>query len=76
METQNESSVPRPVTKLLGQGVSLLDKDLQSRVERYRAAMSLANEMLTKNVISPEEYAVIDTIMTKKYGVTSSTIFR
>lgn len=38
--------------------------------------MSLANEMLTKNVISQEEYAVIDTIMTKKYGVTSSTIFR
>lgn len=53
-----------------------MDKDLQSRIERYRAAMSLANEMLLKNVISPEEYAVIDTIMTKKYGVTSSTIFR
>ena len=74
--TQAESSAPRPAIRLLGQGVSLLDKDLQYRIERYRAAMSLANEMLTKNVISQEEYAVIDTIMTKKYGVTSSTIFR
>jgi len=53
-----------------------VDEDLRSRIERYRAAMSIANEMLSKHVISTEEYAIIDTIMTKKYGVTSSTIFR
>lgn len=53
-----------------------MDNDLRNCVERYRVAMAVAQEMLIKNVISTEEYAVIDTIMTKKYGVTSSTIFR
>lgn len=53
-----------------------MDNDLRNRVERYRAAMAVAQEMLTKNVISSEEYTVIDTIMTKKHGVTSSTIFQ
>lgn len=50
--------------------------DLRSRIEHYRAAMAMATEMLRKRLISEEEYAIIDTIMTKKYGLTSSTIFR
>ena len=76
MAMQAESSVPRHATRHPGREVQTVDEDLRSRIERYRAAMSIANEMLSKHVISTEEYAIIDTIMTKKYGVTSSTIFR
>ena len=53
-----------------------MNEDLRSRIMRYRAAMSLAAEMLQNGLISEEEYAKIDTIMAKKYGVSSSTIFR
>ena len=49
---------------------------LNERIVQYRAAMTLAKEMLEKGIISPEEYTKIDTIMTKKYGVSSSTIYR
>lgn len=50
--------------------------DLKTRLTRYRAAMSLAREMVKQGIITEEEYGIIDTIMTKKYGIISSTIFR
>ncbi len=52
-----------------------MDNSLNARVSRYRAAMSLASEMLEKGIISPEDYGIIDTIMAKKYGLSSCTIF-
>ncbi len=53
-----------------------MDSELIMRIANYRAAMSLANEMLENGIISSEEYAKIDTIMTNKYGLSSCTIFR
>lgn len=53
-----------------------MDNELIMRIANYRAAMSLANEMLENGIISAEEYAKIDTIMAKKYGLSSCTIFR
>lgn len=50
--------------------------DMLDRVTAYRTAMSLAKEMLNRGIICPEEYAVIDTIMAKKYGLSSCTIWR
>ena len=55
--------------------VNLMDDYLQSIV-RYRIAMSMAKSMLNKGIITEEEYAKIDTIMAKKYGLSSCTIFR
>lgn len=53
-----------------------MDNELIMQIANYRAAMSLANEMLENGIISAEQYAKIDTIMTKKYGLSSCTIFR
>ena len=53
-----------------------MDEQRKQQLLRYRMAMSMAKEMLRRGLISEEEYGIIDTIMTKKYGVTSSTIFR
>ena len=50
--------------------------DLNERVLAYQIAMSLARSMLVKGIITEEEYRKIDTIMTQKYGLSSSTIFR
>jgi len=50
--------------------------DIKQKIIAYRQAMSLANAMLERGIITDEEYAKIDKIMTNKYGVFSSTIFR
>lgn len=53
-----------------------MNNDLNARVTAYRMAMSLASEMRNKGIITADEYAVIDTIMVKKYGLSSCTIYR
>lgn len=52
-----------------------MDKDLYMRILDYRTAMAVIAKLLNDGVISAKEYDKIDTIMTKKYGVNSSTIF-
>ena len=54
--------------------VSLMDDYLQ-RIVRYRIAMSMAKSMLNKGIITEEEYAKIDTIMTKNAELSLYTIF-
>ena len=46
------------------------------RLVAYKAAMSLAAAMLRRGIIDQDEYAEIDTIMTKKYGLSLDSIFR
>ena len=42
----------------------------------YKTTMALAKNMLKKGLISAEEYAEIDTIIAKKYGLSLSVIYR
>jgi hypothetical protein len=42
---------------------------------RYQAAMNMAKGLLDEGVISKEEYAEIDTIMTGKYDPFFGTLF-
>ncbi len=53
-----------------------MTNDFFQRLASYKAAMSLAKGMLRQGVISAKEYAEIDTIMTKKYGLSLVSIFR
>jgi len=50
--------------------------DFFHRLASYKAAMSLAKSMLHQGIISAKDYAEIDTIMTKKYGLSLDSIFR
>lgn len=52
-----------------------MNKEMFKRLLDYRTAMAVVTNLLHKGIITEEEYAKIDTIMTKKYGVNSSTIF-
>ena len=54
--------------------VNLMDDYLQ-RIVRYRIAMSMAKSMLNKGIITEEEYAKIDTIMTKNAELSLDTRF-
>lgn len=51
-------------------------QDINQRLISYRMAMSIAKAMKSQGIISESEYHKIDTIMSKKYDVFSSTIFR
>lgn len=46
------------------------------RLVAYKAAMSLAATMFRQGIISEKDYSEIDTIMTKKYGLSLDSIFR
>ncbi len=43
---------------------------------KYQTVMAWARSLLAKELISEREYAKIDTMMLKKYGVSSCSIFR
>ena len=53
-----------------------LKMELKQRVARYQFAMAMARNMLAKGLITEENYHDIDTKIAKKYGVSSSTIYR
>ena len=48
----------------------------RAKLERYLASMLQAKKMLSMGVLTPEDYAHIDTIMAKKYGISSCSIYR
>ena len=52
-----------------------MDKSMYNRLLDYRTAMSVVYDLYKKRIITAKEYDRIDTIMTKKYGVSSYTIF-
>ena len=50
--------------------------ELYQRLTAYQTAMSLARNMLRQGIISEDDYRKIDTIIAKKYGISSGSIFR
>lgn len=50
--------------------------EYQKKIAAYRMVMSLVKSMLVEGIITAKEYAIIDTMMTEKYGLSSCTIFR
>ena len=50
--------------------------DLHERLTAYQTAMSLARNMLRQGIISEDDYRKIYTIIAKKHGVSSCSIFR
>ena len=58
------------------ESMAAMDKEFYTRLGGYYSAMAQANQMLGKGIISADEYATIDTIMAKKYGLSSCSLFR
>lgn len=50
--------------------------DIQNCIMAYQTAMALARSLYVRGLISEEEYLKIDTIMTKKHGLSSDSIYR
>ncbi len=52
-----------------------MDKNLSVRVRDYRISVAVVQEMLTKGLVSEEEYAIMCTILVGAFGLKNSTIF-
>lgn len=53
-----------------------MNKDYSSRLERYIASMLQFKNMLSSGILTPDDYAEIDTILAEKYGISSCSIYR
>ena len=49
---------------------------MNENVIKYQTVMAWVRTLLAKDIISRQEYSIIDTMMLKKYGVSSCSIFR
>ena len=48
----------------------------RTRLENYLASMLQAKRMLSMGIITPEDYAIIDTMQREKYGISSCSLYR
>ena len=64
------------LTHGLGESVTAMDRGCYERLEGYFSAMVQAKQMLSKGLISADEYNIIDTIMAEKYGISSCSLYR
>ena len=55
---------------------STMNKDYRANLERYLVSMLQAKQMLSMGILTPKDYATIDTIMTEKYGISSCSLYR
>lgn len=53
-----------------------MTKEMYKKILDYRTAMSVIYDLYKKGIITAKEYDRIDTIMTKKYGLSLDTIFQ
>lgn len=53
-----------------------MTEDYRTRLEKYLSSMLQAKIMLDRSIISKEDYSVIDTMLSKKYGLESCNIYR
>ena len=71
METRIENSAAEPVTLI----PESADKEFHTRLMRYRLAISLVDSMVAKEVISPDEAAILYTTIAERHGLSSCSIF-
>ncbi|MGN0976880.1 MAG: SHOCT domain-containing protein [Faecousia sp.] len=48
----------------------------RTRLENYLASMLQAKRMLSMGIITPEDYAIIDTMQSEKFGISSCSLYR
>ena len=67
------NSAPRLATM---KGVSVMDNNYFQALMSYKASMAQAKILLSKGLITTEEYSVIETKMCGIFGINSDSLFR
>src|SRR5574344_825031 len=73
-----ENTVPMSATSpsVLARSVIPMSEELFAGILAYKSAMAQARLMLSKGLITKDEYAIIDTMMAEKYSLSSCSLFR
>ncbi|MBQ3426849.1 MAG: hypothetical protein IJU51_03550 [Clostridia bacterium] len=53
-----------------------MNNDYNSRLEQYIASMLQFKNMLSRGILTPDDYTEIDTILAERYGISSCSIYR
>lgn len=53
-----------------------MSEDYRGRLESYLASMLQAKRMLSMGILTPEDYAIIDTIIADKFGISLCSLYR
>ena len=75
MAIRTESIVATSVTLPTDSEVAAMTNEQMEKENLYQATMSIAKNLLSKGVISEEEYVQIDTNFRTKYSISLSTLF-
>ena len=67
MAIQRGNIAPTPATLRIDLEVSAMSEEMFKAEKLYQATMTIAKSMLAKNLITEEEYSIIDTKMLEKY---------
>ena len=73
MLTVTANTAPR---NAIGKGVCEMDSNTFQALLDYKSAMAQARLMLSKGLISAEEYGIIETKMCCIYGINFDSLFR
>lgn len=76
MGTKTESSAQGNAITRKGERKTPPQNDVIERIFLYRLTMVVIKCWLEKSIISKRDYGKAENIMTKKYGLSSSSIFR
>ena len=56
--------------------VVVVTDSYRARLEDYLATMLQAKRMLSLGIITPEDYAIIDTMQREEFGISSCSLYR
>ena len=76
IKTVNIAVMPATLPTVTEVGVCAMNNGYRANLESYLASMLQAKKMLSQGVLTPEDYAKIDTIIAEKYGISSCSLYR
>lgn len=53
-----------------------MTKEKMKHIEGYRRGIAIAKEMLARGLIDGKDYSKVDTMLTKKHGLSLGSIYR
>lgn len=73
--TESTALMAATYTDALESSVDVMSNTYGARLESYPASMLQSKQMMSIGILTSDDYAAIDTIMTKKYGISSCSLY-
>ena len=53
-----------------------MTNEYRAKMEAYLSSMAQFKKMLSMGILTPDDYAIINTIIAKKYGISLCSLYR